>query len=155
MEVPSTSGLSRAPRTSDTKPSGEQRSKDQHGKSPTTEQRQPDEVPPTDGLPQDKGGEEDGDKHAQLVDGDHHAHGAVLERPVVTEPGGTRRSPEGQDEAELPTRHSTDLPELSGDGDHHPSHHQDHPGADRGAEVGLHPRDAGLSEDRGERSDEG
>ena len=127
----------------------------QHGESPTDEQGQPDEVPPTDSLPQDEGGEEDGDEHAQLVDGDDHAGGAVLERPVVAEPGGTRRSPGGKDEAELPTRHSADLPEFSGDGDHPPGHDQDHPGADRGAEVGLHPRDAGLTEDRGERGEEG
>ena len=45
--------------------------------------------------------------------------------------------------------------EFSGDGDHHPGHHQDHPGADRGTEVGLHPGDAGLTEDRGERGEEG
>lgn len=42
-------------------PSGEQRSGDQHGQRPTNEQRQPDEVPPVDGLSQDEGGEEDGD----------------------------------------------------------------------------------------------
>ena len=136
-------------------PSGEQRSGDQHGQRPPNEQRQPDEVPSTDGLPQNKGGEEDGDQDAQLVDGDNHAGGAVLERPVVAEPRGTGCSPGGEDEAELPTRHSTDLLEFSGDGDHHPGHDQDHPGADRGTEAGLHPRDAGLSEDRGERGEEG
>ena len=136
-------------------PSGEQRSGDQHGESPTDEQRQTHEVPPTDGLPKNKDGEENCDEHAQLVNGDDHAGGAVLERPVVAEPGGTRRSPGGQDEAELPARHSADLMKFSGDSDHHPSHDQNHPGADRGAEVGLHPRDAGLSEDRGERGEEG
>ena len=41
-------------------PSGEQCSGNQHGESPTDEQGQPDEVPPTDGLPKNKGGEEDG-----------------------------------------------------------------------------------------------
>ena len=127
----------------------------QHGESPTDEQGQPDEVPPTDSLPQDEGGEEDGDEHAQLIDGDDHAGRAVLERPVVAEPGGTRRNPGGQDEAELTTRNSTDLAKLAGDGHHHPGHHQDHPGTDRGTEIGLHPRNAGLSEDRGERGEEG
>ena len=134
-------------------PSGEQ-SSEHHRQSPTNEQRQPDEVPPTDRLPQDEGGEEDGDQDAQLVDGNHHASRAVLKCPVVTEPGGTRRSPGGQDEAELTTRHSTDLPEFSGDGHHHPGHDQHHSGADRGTEVGLHPGDAGLTEDRGERGEE-
>lgn len=33
----------------------------QHGESPTDEQGQPDEVPPTGSLSQDEGGEEDGD----------------------------------------------------------------------------------------------
>ena len=127
----------------------------QYGKRSADEQRQTHEVPPTDGLPKNKDGEENCDKHAQLVDGDHHAGRAILERPVVTEPGGTRRSPRGQDEAELTTRNSTDLAKLAGDGHHHPGHHQDHPGADRGTEVGLHPSDAGLSEDRGERGEEG
>ena len=59
-----------------------------HRESPTDEQRQPDEVPPADGLSQDKGGEEDGDEHAQLVDRDDHAGGAILQRSVVAEPGG-------------------------------------------------------------------
>ena len=136
-------------------PSGEQCSGDQHGKSPTNEQGQPDEIPPVDGFPQDEGGEEDGDQHAQLVDGNHHASRAVLKCPVVTEPGGTGGCPGGQDEAELTFRHSADLPELAGDGHHHPGHHQHHPGADRGTEVGLHPGDAGLTEDRGERGEEG
>ena len=130
-------------------------STNQHCERAPDEERQPDEVPPTDGLPQDKDGEEDGHEHAQLVDGDHHAGGAVLERSVVAKPGGTGRSPGGQDEAELPTRNTTDLPELPGDGHHRPGHHQDHPGTDRGTEVGLHPRDAGLTEDRGERGEEG
>ena len=136
-------------------PSGEQRSGDQHGQRPPNEQRQPDEVPPADRLLQDEGGEEDGDQDAQLVDGDNHAGGAVLERPVVAEPGGTGCSPGGQDKAELTTRNAADIPELAGDGDHHPGHDQDYPGADRGTEVGLHPGDAGLSEDRGERGEEG
>lgn len=135
-------------------PSGEQ-SSEHHRQNPTDEERQPDEIPPADGLPQDEGGEEDGDQDAQLVDGDDHAGRAVLERPVVAEPGGTGRSPRSQDEAEFTARHGTDFPELAGDGDHHPGHHQDHPGADRGAEVGLHPGDAGLTEDRGERGEEG
>ena len=118
-------------------PSGEQRSGDQHGKSPTNEQGQPDKVPPTDGLPKNKGGEEDGDQHAQLVDGDHHAGGTILEGPVVAEPRGTGGSPGGQDEAELPTRRSTNLPKFSGDGDHHPGWHQDHPDVDHDTEYGL------------------
>ena len=80
-------------------PSGEQRSGDQHGKSPADEERQTDEVPPADGFAQDEGGEEDGDQDAQLVDGDDHAGRAVLKCPVVAEPGGTGRSPGGQDEA--------------------------------------------------------
>ena len=50
----------------------------QHGESPTDEQDQPDEVSPTDSLPQDEGGEEDGDEHAQLIDGDDHAGSAVI-----------------------------------------------------------------------------
>ena len=122
--------------------------------SDTSEQRQPEEVPPVDSLPQDEGGEEDGDQDAQLVDGDHHAGRAILEGPVVAEPGGTRRSPGGEDEAELTTRHSTDLPELPCDSDHHPGHHQDHPGADRGTEVRLHSRNASFTEDRGEHSED-
>ena len=136
-------------------PSGEQRSGDQHGKRPTNKQHQPGEVPPVDGLSQDEGGEEDGDQDAQLVDGDDHAGGAVLEGSVVAEPGGTGGGPGGEDEAELPARYSADLMKFPGDGDHHPSHHQDHPGADRGPEVGLHPGDTGLAEDRGERGEEG
>ena len=130
-------------------------SNNQHRKSSTDEQRQPSEVPPADGLVQDEGGEEDGDQDAQLVDGDDHAGRALLKCPVVAEPGGTRRSPGGQDETELTTRNAAGLPEFAGDGDHHPGHHQDHPGADRGTEVGLHPSDAGLTEDRGERGEEG
>ena len=127
----------------------------QYGKRSADEQRQTHEVPPTDGLPKNKDGEENCDEHAQLVDGDDHAGGAVLERPVIAEPGGTRRSPGGQDEAELSARHRADLMKLSGDSDHHPGHHQDHPGADRGTEVGLHPGDAGLTKDRSERGEEG
>ena len=133
----------------------EQASENHHHESPTDEQSQPHEVAPADGLAQDEGGEEDGDQHAQLVDGDDHASGAVLERPVVAQPGGTGGGPGGEDEADLPTRNTTDLPELPGDGHHRPGHHQDHPGADRGTEVGLHPSDAGLTEDRGERGEEG
>ena len=136
-------------------PSGEQRSGDQHGQRPPNEQRQPDEVPPADRLLQDEGGEEDGDQDAQLVDGDDHAGGTVLEGPVVAEPGGTGGCPGGKDEAELPARYSADLMKFPGDGHHRPSHHQDHPGADRGTEVGLHPRDSGLAEDGGERGEEG
>ena len=136
-------------------PSGEQRSGDQHGKRPTDKERQPSEVPPTDGLAQDEGGEEDGDQDAQFVDGDDHAGRAILEGSVVAEPGGTGRSPGGQDKAELLTRHGMNFPELAGDGHHHPGHHQHHSGADRGAEVGLYSRDAGLSEDRGECGEEG
>ena len=48
-------------------------SNDQHRKGPTDEQSEPDEVPPADRLPQNEGGEEDGDQDAQLVDGDDHA----------------------------------------------------------------------------------
>ena len=154
MEAPSTNVLLSSPGASDAMPSGEQ-SSEHHRQSPTNKQRQPDEVPPADGLAQDEGGEEDGDQDALLVDGDDHAGRAVLQCPVVAEPGGTRRSPGGQDEAEFPTRHGTDFPELAGDGHHHPGHHQDHSGADRGAEVGLYSRDAGLSEDRGECGEEG
>ena len=36
----------------------------QHGESPTDKQSEPDEIPPADGLPQDEGGEEDGDQDA-------------------------------------------------------------------------------------------
>lgn len=50
-----TNALPSTPSTSDTKPSGEQRSGDQHAQRPTDEQDQPDEVPPVDGLPQDEG----------------------------------------------------------------------------------------------------
>ena len=126
-----------------------------HGECAPNEQRQPHEVASADGFPQDESGEKDGDQHAQLVDGDDHAGRAVLQCPVVAEPGGTRRSPGGQDKAELTTRHGTDLPELAGDGHHRPGHHQDHPGTDCGTEIGLHPGDAGLTEDRGERGEEG
>ena len=52
-------------------------STNQHCERAPDEERQPDEVPPTDSFSQDKGGEEDGDQDAQLVDGDHHAGGAV------------------------------------------------------------------------------
>ena len=45
---------------------------DQHCKSPTDKQLQTVEIPPTDSLSQGEGGEEDGDEHAQLVDGDDH-----------------------------------------------------------------------------------
>jgi len=135
---------------SDTMPSGEQRSGDQHGQSPTNEQRQPDEIPPVDGLAQDEGGEEDSDQDAQLVDGDDHASRAVLKCPVVADPGGTGGGPGGEDEAELPTRNTTDLPESSGDG----HHHQHHLSADRGTKVGLHPSDAGPTEDRGGHSED-
>jgi len=130
-------------------------SMDKHCERAPDEEHQPGEVPPANSLPQNKGGEEDGDQDAQFVDGDNHAGGAVLERPVVAEPRGTGRSPGGQDETELSTRYGTDLAKLAGEGHHHPGHHQDHPGADRGTEVGLHPRDAGLTEDRGERGEEG
>ncbi|TFH53029.1 hypothetical protein E4J66_05540 [Actinomyces viscosus] len=130
-------------------------SNDHHRKGPTDEQRQPDEVTPADSLPQDKGREQHSNEHAQLVDGDDHASGAVLEGPVVAEPGGARSSPGGQDEAELPTRDTANLVELPGDGDHHPGHHQDHPGTDRGTEVRLHPSDTGLAKDRGECGEEG
>ena len=127
----------------------------QHGECAPDKQSQPHKVSPTDGLSQDEGGEDDGDQDAQLVDGDDHAGGAILEGSVVAEPGGTGRSPGGQDKAELTARNAADLPELAGDGNHHPGHHQDHPGADRGTEVGLHPGDAGLTEDRGECGEEG
>ena len=70
---------------------------DRHRKGSTNEEGQPDEVPPADGLAQDEGGEEDGHEHAQLVDGDDHAGGAVLEGPAVAEPEGTRRSLQGED----------------------------------------------------------
>ena len=123
--------------------------------SPANEQGQPDKASPTDSLLQDEDEEEDGDEDAQLVDGDHHTGQAILEGSVVAEPGNTGGSPGGQDKTELTARHGTYLSELAGDGHHHPGHHQDHPGTYRGTEVGLHPRDAGLTEDRGERGEEG
>ena len=127
---------------------------DRGRQSPTDEEGEPNKGSLSGSLPQDEGGEEDGDQDAQLVDGDDHTGGAVLEGPVAAEPGGTRRGPGGEDEAELTTRHSTDLPELPCDSDHHPGHHQDHPGADRSTEVRLHARNAGLTEDRGEHSED-
>ena len=101
------------------------------------EQSKPHKVPPADSLPQEEGGEEDGHQHAQLIDGDHHAGRAILQCPVVAEPGSARRSPGSQDKAELTFRHSADLVELASDGDHHPSWHQDHPDVDRDTEYGL------------------
>ena len=84
-----------------------------------------------------------------------HAGGAALEDSVVVaEPEGTGGRPGSQTETELTARHSADLRESSGDGHRHPGPLQDHPGADRGTEFGLHPGDAGLTEDRGERGED-
>ena len=71
------------------------------GESPTDEQGQSDEIAPADDLPQDHGREQRTHEHAQLVDGDDHAGGAVLEGPAVAEPEGTRRSLQGEDGVRL------------------------------------------------------
>ena len=46
-----------------------------------------------DSLPQDEGGEEDGDQDAQLVDGDDHADGTVLEDSISISRVKTRTAP--------------------------------------------------------------
>jgi len=122
--------------------------------SPSDEKEQSNEASSTSSLLQGEGGEKDGDENSCSVDGDNHAGTTILKSLVAAEPGGTCRGPGGQDEAELPTRNTTDLPELPCDSDHHPGHHQDHPGADRSTEVRLHSRNAGLTEDRGEHSED-
>ena len=43
---------------------------------------------------------------------------------------------------------------LPGDGYRHRSHHQNNYGTHRRLQIALHPRDAGLTEDRGEHSED-
>lgn len=122
--------------------------------SPSDEKEQSNEASSTSSLLQGEGGEKDGDENSCSVDGDNHAGTTILKSLVAAEPGGTGHNPAGQSEAEFTRQDGTDLPGSSGDSQHYAGDHQDHPGADRGTEVELHTRDAGLTEDHGERSEE-
>ena len=122
--------------------------------SPTDEEGEPNKESLSGSLPQDDGGENDGDENSCSGDGDNHAGTTILKGLVAAEPGGTGHNPAGQGEAEFTRQDGTDLPGSSGDSQHYAGDHQDHPGADRGTEVELHPRNASPIENRGERSEE-
>lgn len=127
---------------------------DRGRQSPTDEEGEPNKESLSGSLPQDDGGENDGDENSCSVDGDNHAGTTILKGLVAAEPGGTGHNPAGQGEAEFTRQDGTDLPGSSGDSQHYAGDHQDHPGADRGTEVELHPRNASPIENRGERSEE-